>query len=95
LQENKLNRQASKNTSLETPIGTLSFGIKADAGEIDDFRVSVRPVNRELPWGMSVEACVTVLLKGISLTKLEHLVFYCKWDDLKIPGQGNSGEGTV
>jgi hypothetical protein len=62
LQENKLNRQASKNTSLETPIGTLSFGIKADAGEIDDFRVSVRPVNRELPWGMSVEACVAVLL---------------------------------
>ncbi|MDD4964338.1 MAG: hypothetical protein PHI11_10530 [Gallionella sp.] len=88
-----MNRHVSKNTSLETPIGTLSFGIEADAGDVDALHISIRPVVPELPWGMSVEACVAVLLKGISLTKLEHLVFYCKWDDLKIPGQGNSGEG--
>jgi len=92
LQENKLNRHASKNTSMETPIGTLSFGIEADAGDVDAFHISISPVAPELPWGMSVEACVAVLLKGISLTKLENFVLYGKWDDLKVAGQGNSGE---
>ncbi len=87
-----MNRQASKNTSLETPIGTLSFGIKADAGEIDDFRFSVRPVNRELPLGMSVEGCAAVLFEGLSFSTFENLEFYCKWDDSKVTGRGNSCE---
>ncbi|MDD2721815.1 MAG: hypothetical protein PHH47_10970 [Gallionella sp.] len=87
-----MNRLASKNTSLETPIGTLSFGIKADAGDVDDFRVLVRPVNRELPWGMSVEGCVAVLLQGLSYSAFENLKFYCKWDGLKQQGMANSGE---
>jgi hypothetical protein len=92
LQENKLNRHASKNTSMETPIGTLSFGIKADAGDVDDFRFSIRPVNPELPWGMSVEGCAAVLFEGLSCSVFESLEFYCKWDDLKQQGMANSGE---
>lgn len=88
-----MHRPASKNTSMETPIGTLSFGIEADAGDLDAFHISIRPVVPELPWGMSVEACVAVLLKGVSSTKLKHLEFYCKWDDLQVTEQGNSGEG--
>ncbi len=87
-----MNRQVSKNASFKTPIGTLSFGIEADAGDMDAFHISTCPVNRELPWGMSVEGCVAVLLQGMPSTALENLVFYCQWDDLNIQGQGGSGE---
>lgn len=83
---------SNKNSSLETPIGTLSFGIAADAGDVASFHISISPVDRELPWGMNVEGCVAVLLEGMPSTALENLMFYCQWDGLKVPGQGNSGE---
>jgi len=89
----KVESSASKDTSMETPIGILSFGIEADAGDVDALHISISPVDRELPWGMSVEGCAAVLLEGLPSTALENLVFYCQWDDLKVPGQGNSGEG--
>ncbi|MDD4964343.1 MAG: hypothetical protein PHI11_10555 [Gallionella sp.] len=81
----------NKNISLETPLGRLSFGIKADLGEVDDFRVSIHPVNREMPWGMSVEGCAAVLFEGLSCSAFENLEFYCQWDDLKQQGMANSG----
>ncbi len=83
---------SNKSTSLETPLGRLSFGIKADLGEVDDFRVSIHPVNREMPLGMSVEGCAAVLFEGLSCSAFENLEFYSKWDDLKQQGTANSGE---
>jgi hypothetical protein len=84
----------SKNLlTIETPIGSLLFSISAADGDIGGAHIYECDIEPNIPKGMSVEGCKTVLLRCTSLTPLKDIIFSCSWNELKEAGYGNSGEG--
>ena len=79
--------------TVETPIGNLLFRISAVEGSIEDVYFSECEIEPNIPKGMTVDGCKTVLLRCTSITPLKDIIYSCSWKDLKELGYGNSGEG--
>lgn len=77
---------------VETPIGSLSFGVRAKKGDLQNTNISSFEIKPVIPNGMSVEGCLAVLLRCYSPIPLKELVFSCSWVDLEEVGYANSGE---
>ncbi len=77
---------------LKTPIGSLSFSGMADEGDLSNCKITVCRIEPEIPKGMSVERCISVLLHCSSTKPMRGFVFSCEWDNLHAVGYGNSGE---
>ena len=79
--------------NVETPIGTLQFHMQVTEGDIKDVNLSECNIEPIIPEGMSVQGCKAILLRCVSATELNNVVFSCSWKNLKEKGYGASGEG--
>jgi hypothetical protein len=82
----------SGNVSLDTPIGTLSFNVKCNEGQLVNCLISTHRWEPSLPKGMSVEGCYVVLLKCCLEKPLKSIKYSCEWVELKTVGHGCTGE---
>lgn len=77
---------------LKTPIGSLSFSAMTEEGDFDNCKITICRLDPEIPKGMSVDSCISVLLRCSASKPLKNFVFSCEWDELRTVGYGNSGE---
>jgi hypothetical protein len=80
-------------TSVQTPLGKLNFYLTAIDGEAKGVTISHCQIYPSLPEYISVDGCVVVLLQFSVMEQIEEVNFCCAWEDLKIEGYGNHGEG--
>jgi hypothetical protein len=80
------------NEKIKTPIGSLSFSAQVEEGDLNNCKITTCCLEPEIPKGMSVERCVSVLLRCSSFKPLKGFAFSCEWDELRAVGYGNSGE---
>ncbi|MBU1219488.1 NAD-dependent epimerase/dehydratase family protein [Myxococcota bacterium] len=81
-----------KGEKIKTPIGSLSFKARAEDCELHDCKITVRKIKPEIPKGMRVEKCLSVLLQCSPSRPLKDVAFSCEWDNFDIVGYGCSGE---
>jgi hypothetical protein len=87
-----MTRSVHASEKLKTPIGSLSFTAQTEEGDLNNCKITIRRLEPEIPKGMSVERCMSVLLRCLSSKPLKNFFFSCEWDDLQAVGYGNSGE---
>jgi hypothetical protein len=80
------------NEKIKTPIGSLSFFAQTKEGDLGNCKITVCPIEPEIPKGMSVERCLSVLLRCPPTKPLKGFSFSCEWHNLQAFGYGNSGE---
>jgi len=80
-------------TSVQTPLGKLNFYLTAIGGKAKEITISHCQIYPSLPEYISVDGCVVVLLQFSVMEQIEAVNFCCVWEDLKIEGYGNHGEG--
>lgn len=80
-------------TYLDTPLGRLTFHADYVGGAVTDFQLAQRAITPDLPAGMSVSACVAVLLEFSVMENVGVFQFHGEWGNFEGKGYGETGEG--